>query len=121
MNPFSLILGGISNAVSTLGKAWLDNKKAKIEGEYKIQGKVIDGQIDYNTWAQRAGQTSWKDEFLTLWTCAIITLCFVPATQPVMKEGFIFLKEHTPDWLTYCFVGMYVAVYGLKGWKIFKN
>jgi hypothetical protein len=121
MNPFSLIFGGITEAVKTLGGAWLQNKRVKMETEAKIQEKVVSGEIDYNTWAQRAGATSWKDEWLTIWTTGMVTACFIPRLQPYMEAGFKFLKDSCPDWFTWCFMGMYVAVFGLKGWKIFKN
>jgi hypothetical protein len=121
MNPFALIFGPIVSTVKELGGLWMKKKIARVEGDIAIQQKLLGGDIDYNVWAQRASQTSWKDEFLTIFTCTIFALCFIPATQPAMKEGFLFLKESVPDWFSYCFVGMYVAVYGLKGWKIFSN
>jgi hypothetical protein len=121
MNPFALIFGPVISTVKELGGLWMKKKIARVEGDIAIQQKLLGGDIDYNVWAQRASQTSWKDEFLTLFTCGIFALCFIPATQPAMKEGFLFLKDSVPDWFSYCFVGMYVAVYGLKGWKIFSN
>jgi hypothetical protein len=121
MNPLSLIFGGIIGTVKQLGSLWMKKKIAKVEGEIAIQHRIVAGEVDYNVWAQKAGMSSWKDEWLTLWTTAAVTLCFLPSTQPYMKEGFLFLKESTPDFFQYCFVGMYVAVFGLKGWKIFTN
>ena len=121
MNPLSLIFGGVVEAGKQLGSLWLKNKQTKIEGKIAINQAVTQGRIDYNVAAQRASEMSWKDEFLTLFTCTIFALCFVPSTQPFMKDGFAFLKDSVPDWFSYCFVGMYVAVYGLKGWKIFAN
>jgi hypothetical protein len=121
MNPLSLIFGGVVEAGKTLGSLWLKNKQTKIEGKIAINTAITQGRIDYNVAAQRASEMSWKDEFLTLFTCFIFALCFIPYTQPAMKAGFLFLKDSVPDWFSYCFVGMYVAVYGLKGWKIFKN
>jgi hypothetical protein len=121
INPLSLIFGGLVEAGKQLGSLWLTNKKAKIEGKIALSQALVKGDLDYNVAAQRASETSWKDEFLTLFTCGIFALCFIPYFQPAMKAGFLFLKDSVPDWFSYCFVGMYVAVYGLKGWKIFAN
>ena len=41
---------------------------------------------------------SWKDEAWSLWFVAVLTCCFLPWTQEYVKEGFIFLDEHTPNW-----------------------
>jgi hypothetical protein len=121
MNPLTLIFGPVVGAVKELGSLWMKKRIARVEGEIAIQQQVVAGQLDYNTWAQKASTTSWKDEFLTLFTCAWLTACFIPSLQPVMEKGFMFLKTSTPDWFSYIVVGMYVAVYGLKGWKIFKT
>lgn len=121
MGVFNLVFGGIVEAGKQLGSLWLTNKKTKIEGKIALNKALVQGDLDYNVAAQRASETSWKDEFLTVFTCTLMAMCFIPHTQPAMKAGFIFLKESTPDWFSYCIVGMYVAVYGLKGWKIFAN
>jgi hypothetical protein len=100
---------------------YMKKKIAKVEGEIRIQERVITGDIDYNVWAQRASQTSWKDEWLTLWTTAVVTAMFFPQTQVYVISGFEALNTSTPEWFAYCFVGMYVAVFGLKGWKMIRG
>ena len=39
-----------------------------------------------------------KDEIWTIWFVLVLTGCFLPWTQEYVKNGFIFLDEHTPDW-----------------------
>ncbi len=121
MNPLSLIFGPVVGAVKELGSLWMKKKIAKVEGEIQIQQRVVAGELDYNTWAQKAGMSSWKDEWLTIWTTALVTAHFMPGLNGYLKNGWDALANVAPDWFGYCFVGMYVAVFGLKGWKIFKQ
>lgn len=115
--PFTALVTAAKDAYGLHMK----KKIAKVEGEIAIQGKVITGDIDYNVWAQRAGETSWKDEWLTLWTTGVVTALFFPQTQGYVIKGLVALNTSTPEWFAYCFVGMYVAVFGLKGWKMVKG
>lgn len=96
---------------------------AKQKAKTAVQERIISGEMDYNVAAQQASQTSWKDEWLTLWTTALVTAHFIPSPgiQDALKTGWSSLATVAPDWFGYCFVGMYVAVFGLKGWKIFQS
>ena len=47
---------------------------------------------------------SWKDEFWSLIFIAILTACFLPWTQPYVKEGFVFLDQNTPNWFQICYI-----------------
>lgn len=107
--------------VAELGKMWMSNRRAKSDAKIAIQNRIATGDIDYNTAAQKAGEASWKDEWLTLWTTGVVTALFFPQTQGYIANGFRILQDATPEWFAWCFVGMYVSVYGLKGWKTFKN
>jgi hypothetical protein len=107
--------------VAELGKMWMANRRAKSDAKIAIQNKIATGEIDYNVEAQRGMAASLKDEFLVLWTTGLVTLHFFPSVQPHLQHGWKMLADVAPDWFGYCFVGMYVAVFGLKGWKIFKN
>jgi hypothetical protein len=100
---------------------WMANRKAKSDAKIAIQGRIAAGEIDYNIAAQKGMAASLKDEFLVLWTTALVTAHFIPSAQPYLRQGWDALANVAPDWFGYCFVGMYVAVFGLKGWKIFKN
>ena len=121
MNPFSLIFGGAMTAVKELGSMWMKGKQAKHAAKMAHLGQVTQGKIDYNSLAQKGMAASWKDEFLVIWFTVVMTLNFVPSAQPYMERGWKFMQASTPDWFAYCFVGIVVATFGLKGWKIFKS
>jgi hypothetical protein len=121
MNPFSLVFGGVVTAVKELGSMWMSGKQKKHEAKMAHMDRVVQGQADYNSLAQRGMAASWKDEFLVIWFTIVMSLNFYPPAQPYMKEGWEFMQTSTPDWFAYCFVGIVVATFGLKGWKIFKN
>ena len=121
MNPFSLIFGGVVEATKQLGTMWMAGRQKKHEAKMAHLDKVVQGTIDYNSLAQQGMAASLKDEFLTLWITIFVTLHFYPPMQPFLEHGWDMLANKAPDWFGYCFVGMWVAVFGLKGWKIFKN
>ncbi len=107
--------------VADLGKMWMAGRKAKSDAKIAIQGRIATGEINYNIAAQTGMAASLKDEFLVIWTTGVVTALFFPQTQNYVADGFAMLTNNVPDWFSYCFVGMYVAVFGLKGWKIFAN
>jgi hypothetical protein len=114
---WSIITGGITTLVS----GWFEYAKEKQKAKTAVQTQIIQGETDYNVEAQRGMAASWKDEFLTFWTTGLVTIHFIPYFQPYLEHGWLMLKNTAPDWFGYCFVGMYVAIFGLKGWKIFAN
>ena len=121
---WDLIAGAVKGLVSPitqLGSQWMAQKHAKSQAKIAIQNKIATGEIDYNTWAQKAGMASWKDEWLTIWTTGVVTALFFPQTQDYVINGMMCLDQYMPDWFAWCFCGMYVAVFGLKGWKAWKN
>lgn len=121
MNPLSLIFGGVVEAVKSLGSLWLETKKTKIVGQQKLQQQIQAGEIDYNVAAQQGMAASFKDELVTIWMLTMMTLNFVPGAQPYMEKGWQFMQTSTPDWFAWAFVGMIVAIFGLKGYKGWKN
>ncbi|MHA2163596.1 MAG: hypothetical protein ACXAB9_15030 [Candidatus Thorarchaeota archaeon] len=115
------ILGAILPGIYKLGSMWMANRKAKSDAKIAAAAAVVEGRQEYNSLAQQGMAASLKDEFLVLWTTGLVTLHFFPSVQPHLEHGWKMLDTVAPDWFGYCFVGMYVAVFGLKGWKIFKN
>lgn len=89
--------------------------KAKLE-EAKVNAKVrkIEQDGDWEEKAMSASSDSWKDEAWTLTFIALIFACFVPALQPYISEGFRFLREDCPEWLTYGILASIAASFGLK-------
>ena len=115
------VLKGIVGPIADLGKQWMLIRQAKTAAKIAIQDRIATGDIDYNIAAQKGAMASWKDEWLTVWTTAVVTALFFPQTQGYVANGFRVLQDATPPWFAYCFVGMYVAVFGLKSWKMVKN
>ena len=107
--------------MAEIGKMWMAGRRAKSEAKIAIQARIATGEIDYNVAAQRGMAASWKDEFLVVWFTIVMSLNFYPPAQPFMEKGWKFMQASTPDWFAYCFVGIVVATFGLKGWKIFKS
>ena len=98
-------IGPIANLAGT----WLQGKveKSKADSEVKVAKAKAEANV-YETEAtsqmlnekkltDQMGD-SWKDEAWSLWFIAVLTACFLPWTQEYVKEGFIFLDEHTPTW-----------------------
>ena len=98
-------IGPIANLAGT----WLQGKvdKSKADSEVKVAKAKAEAKV-YETEAtsqmlnekkltDQMGD-SWKDEAWSLWFIAVLTACFLPWTQEYVKEGFIFLDEHTPTW-----------------------
>lgn len=118
------LLGPIA---SVAGK-WMEGRqkkaelKAKLE-EAKVNAKVrkIEQDGDWEEKAMSASSDSWKDEAWTLTFIALIFACFVPALQPYISEGFRFLREDCPEWLTYGILASIAASFGLKSITKFKG
>ncbi len=98
-------IGPIANLAGT----WLQGKvdKSKADSDVKVARAKAEAKV-YETEAtsqmlnekkltDQMGD-SWKDEAWSLWFIAVLTACFLPWTQEYVKEGFIFLDEHTPTW-----------------------
>ena len=68
-----------------------------------------------------ASASSWKDELWTLLFCGLIIACFIPAAQPYLSDGFRFLREDCPDWLSWCILASIGASFGLKSIGQFKK
>ena len=95
--------------IANLADTWLQGKvdKSKADSEVKVAKAKAEAKV-YETEAtsqmlnekkltDQMGD-SWKDEAWSLWFIAVLTACFLPWTQEYVKEGFIFLDEHTPTW-----------------------
>ena len=114
-------ISGLFNVGAQLGKQYMEGKQKKHEMKMYQAGQVLQGKIDYNTLAQKGMVGTLKDEFLILWFTTIMTMNFIPGAQPYMEKGWKFMQAHTPGWFSYCFIGIVVATFGLKGWAGYKG
>jgi hypothetical protein len=113
---WKIITGGITSMVESGFEYFTTKQKAKTA----VQQQVIQGKIDYNALAQKGMVGTLKDEFLVLWFTVIMSLNFYPPAQPYMERGWKFMNANTPGWFSYCFIGIVVATFGLKGWAGWK-
>jgi|TARA_A100001015_G_C15004552_1_gene720058 hypothetical protein len=114
---FTAIIGPVAN----LAKTWIEGKQKKAQLKSQVELTKLeatktkiekDGNWDES--AMRASDNSWKDE---AWTCAFIAIIlasFIPALQPYMKEGFLFLKNDCPDWISWGILASIAGSFGLK-------
>ena len=112
---FQALIGPVSSLVGT----WLQGKvdKSKADSEVKVARAKAEAKV-YETEAtsqmlnekkltDQMGD-SIKDELWTIWFILVLTGCFLPWTQEYVKNGFIFLDQHTPSWfhnLLYVVIG----------------
>ena len=123
------MLGSLISPIASLAGTWLEGKvsKAKAETEVKVarakaEAKVYETEatssmlMEQNLTAQMAG--SWKDEFWTIIFGGILVGCFLPWTQPYVKEGFVFLQESTPNWFSNM---LYIIIGSSFGYRFGKQ
>lgn len=121
---FQAILGPVAKLAST----WIEGRQKKAELKSKVELTKLEAtktRIEKEgTWDEKqadAAAGSWKDEAWTLAFIAIIFASFVPSLQPYMKEGFVFLKNDCPDWLSWGILASIAGSFGLKSIAKFKK
>ena len=105
--------------IAELAGTWLKGKvdKSKADSEVKVarakaEAKVYETEatsqmLNEKNLTDQMGD-SIKDEIWTIWFVLVLTGCFLPWTQEYVKNGFIFLDQHTPSWfhnLLYVVIG----------------
>lgn len=114
---FQALLGPVADLASTWIKGKQEKAKLKTQVELtKLQAtkKQIETDGSWEDKAMSASDNSWKDEAWTLTFIAIIIASFIPALQPFMKEGFLFLKNDCPEWITWGILASIAGSFGLK-------
>ena len=114
---WTALIGPIGNIASQ----WLSNRQQKSVAKQKLAVAKIEAQVkkveqtgDWEELAMKASDQSWKDEAWTICFILLIFACFVPALQPYIADGFRFLREDCPDWLSYGILASIAASFGLK-------
>jgi|TARA_S200002703_G_scaffold136266_1_gene125508 hypothetical protein len=115
---FAAILGPVAG----LAKTWIEGKQKKAQLKSQVEltkleatKKQIEKDGNWSEKAMEASADSWKDEAWTLTFIAIIFASFVPALQPFMQQGFLFLKNDCPEWISYGILASIAGSFGLKG------
>ena len=111
-----------------LATGYFNNKKEKAVAKQKLEVAKIEAQVtkvqqdgNWEETAMKASDNSWKDELWTVFFVLLIAACFVPAAQPFIEDGFRFLREDCPDWLSWGILASIGASFGLKSIGQFKK
>jgi len=111
-----------------LGQQFLQNRAEKVAAKQKLEVAKIEAKVkkvtqdgDWEVEAMSASADSWKDELWTVFFVALLCACFVPPLQPYISEGFKFLREDCPDWLSYGILASIAASFGLKSISQFRK
>ena len=114
---WTALIGPISN----IAGQWLNNRQEKAVAKQRLAVAKIEAQVkkveqtgDWEELAMKASDQSWKDEAWTICFILLIFACFVPALQPYIADGFRFLREDCPSWLSYGILASIGASFGLK-------
>jgi|TARA_R100000329_G_scaffold149277_1_gene139628 hypothetical protein len=114
--------------IANLAGTWLKGRQKKAEEKQKLEVAKIQAQVkrvqsdaNWEEKAMDASASSWKDELWTLLFCGLIIACFIPAAQPYLSDGFKFLREDCPDWLSWGILASIGASFGLKSIGQFKK
>ena len=83
---------------------------AKIEA----QTKKVEQDGAWELEQARASADSWKDELWTIFFVGLLSACFYPPAQPYIEDGFRFLREDLPEWLSWSIMASIAASFGLK-------
>ena len=115
---FTAILGPVAN----LAKTWIEGKQKKAQLKSQVELTKLEAtktKIEKagsgEDQAMSASDNSWNDEAWTMTFIPIIFASFVPALQPYMQQGFLFLKNDCPDWISYGILASIAGSFGLKG------
>ena len=109
------LISPLASVVSVFVQGRVDKQKAQssiLLARAKAEAKVYETEATSQMLNERALNNqmgdSIKDEIWTLWFVLVLTASFLPWTQEYVRDGFIFLDQHTPSWfhnLLYVVIG----------------
>ena len=109
------LISPLASVVSVFVQGRVDKQKAQssiLLARAKAEAKVYETEATSQMLNERALPhqmgDSIKDEIWTLWFVLVLTASFLPWTQEYVRDGFIFLDQHTPSWfhnLLYVVIG----------------
>ena len=110
-------IGPLTNLAGT----WLNNRAQKAQIKQRIQVAKLEDKVkkietdgDWELEQEKASQDSWKDELWTVFFVILLSACFYPPAQPYIEDGFRFLREDLPEWLSWSIMASIAASFGLK-------
>ena len=115
------MLQGLIGPLANLGSTFLKNRAEQAAAKQKLKVAKIEAQTKRveqdGAWEleqARASQDSWKDELWTVFFVLLLSACFYPTAQPYIEDGFRFLREDLPEWLSWSIMASIAASFGLK-------
>tara|TARA_B100000900_G_scaffold353346_1_gene321458 strand:- start:255 stop:623 length:369 start_codon:yes stop_codon:yes gene_type:complete len=115
------MLQGFIGPIVNLGSTFLKNRAEQAAAKQKLKVAKIEAQTKKveqdGAWEleqARASQDSWKDELWTVFFVLLLSACFYPPAQPYIEDGFRFLREDLPEWLSWSIMASIAASFGLK-------
>ena len=127
MLPLIPIISGLVKTAGGIFNSWQDRKLVKAKGKVDLEKAIVNGQIkrvqsaidndqQIDMIATRGMASSWKDEFLVILMSAPFIMSFIPIpeVQELVGRGFQILKNDTPEWYQYCFIGIICASFGIR-------
>jgi len=134
MLPLLPVIGGLIRTVGGIFGSWQERKMTIAKGKVDIEKAIVDGKIkkiqssidnnqQIDLMATRGMMHSWKDEWFTILLSVPVIMAFIPIpeVQALVGEGFKILKNDTPEWYQYCFIGAIVASFGIRSFAGFKR
>jgi len=115
------MLQGLIGPLANLGSTFLKNRAEQAAAKQRLKVAKIEAQTKKveqdGAWEleqARASQDSWKDELWTIFFVLLLSACFYPPAQPYIEDGFRFLREDLPEWLSWSIMASIAASFGLK-------
>ena len=127
MLPLIPLITGIFKTAGGIFSSWQERKMVTARGKIELEQAIVDGRIkkiqsaidndqQIDLMATRGMMHSWKDEWFTILLSVPVIMAFIPIpeVQALVGEGFRILKNDTPEWYQYCFIGAIVASFGIR-------
>lgn len=115
------MLQALIGPIANLGSTFLKNRAQQAAAKQKLKVAKINAQVKRveqdGAWEieqAKASQDSWKDELWTVFFVLLLSACFYPPAQPYIEDGFRFLREDLPEWLSWSIMASIGASFGLK-------
>ena len=125
IGPASDLLGSWFKSKAATKAAETEAKVAMKKAEAKVYETEATSQMLMEQRLTDHMGDSIKDEIWTIWFVLVLTGCFLPWTQEYVKNGFIFLDQHTPSWfhnMLYIVIGSSFGYrFGKQGFQLINR
>ena len=108
------MLQALIGPIAGLAKTFLENRHEKSQAAHRAKMEVISNTATWEEKMAEASGNSWKDELWTVFFVILLSACFYPPAQPYIEDGFRFLREDLPEWLSWSIMASIAASFGLK-------